>query len=335
MVRLSSARVETTFCRKSNEYVIPHHNTSKEIYQFILDWLYVYWKDPVKRRWRRFSTGTRDRAKAEYALGEFLVKHSLDIGCEEIRPPEGFFVITALQQYVRERKHDLKTIDLANRCADSLIKFFGSHAKVSHLTPQALEQYEHERTRKPRVIRKKDGLVYVEDRRPVTKGTVRRELSVLSSALTHAIKYRRLTSAPKVYKPIGSENRTRFLNKTEIQALLANCVAPHVKLFVVLAINTGARRGALLELKWDQVDLVSRILYLNPNGREQTKKFRSIVPINDPLYEALVATKKEQEVLVLKKREKTGEDIPFYDHVIIFNSHPQGYESGLTRREAR
>lgn len=215
---------------------------------------YIYWRDPVLRRCRRFSTGTADRAKAEYALGEFLVKRSLDISCEEIKPPEGFLLATALRQYIRERAKDLATIDLANRCANSLIEFFGPGAKVSHLTPQALERYAQERTRRPRVIRKKDGNIYVEDKRPVTKGTVRRELSVLSSALTHAVKYRRLTSAPKIYKPSGGESRIPFLSKTEIQTLLSNCVSPHIRLFVILAINTGARRGALLELKWDQVD---------------------------------------------------------------------------------
>jgi integrase len=55
----------------------------------------------------------------------------------------------------------------------------------------------------------------------------------------------------------------------------------------MIALYTGARRRAILELQWPQVDLVRGVLDLNPPGRVQTKKRRPIVPIARPLLLAL------------------------------------------------
>lgn len=62
---------------------------------------------------------------------------------------------------------------------------------------------------------------------------------------------------------------------------------PHLCLFVILAITTGACMGAILELTWDQVDFKRRTINFNPVGREKNNKRRSEVPLNAPAYEAL------------------------------------------------
>ncbi len=73
-----------------------------------------------------------------------------------------------------------------------------------------------------------------------------------------------------------------------LDRLLAECHDSHLRLFVLLALNTGARRGAILDLTWPQVDLVNGLINLNPAGRVQTAKRRAMVPISDTLREALV-----------------------------------------------
>jgi integrase len=62
---------------------------------------------------------------------------------------------------------------------------------------------------------------------------------------------------------------------------------PHVRLFIILAITTGARMSALLDLRWDQVDFKHRTINFNQIGREQTNKRRPEVPLNARAYEAL------------------------------------------------
>jgi integrase len=60
-----------------------------------------------------------------------------------------------------------------------------------------------------------------------------------------------------------------------------------VRLFITLAIATGARMSAILQLKWEQVDFKGRTIDFNARGREQTNKRRPIVRMNDKAFAAL------------------------------------------------
>ena len=67
----------------------------------------------------------------------------------------------------------------------------------------------------------------------------------------------------------------RRLRQEEISAFwnaVERARAPWVKPFVVLAIETGMRRGELLSITWSDVDLSSRVvrLHLTKNGHERT-----------------------------------------------------------------
>jgi integrase len=81
--------------------------------------------------------------------------------------------------------------------------------------------------------------------------------------------------------------RDRYLTREELDKLLEHVNTPHVRLFIILAVTTGARMSALLELTWDQVDFKHRTINLNQPGREQTNKRRPEVPINGRALAAL------------------------------------------------
>jgi integrase len=66
---------------------------------------------------------------------------------------------------------------------------------------------------------------------------------------------------------------------------------PHVRLFVTLALTTGARMGALLDLTWDRVDFVHSTIDLMPAGRDKTNKRRTVVAMNPRAREALEAAR--------------------------------------------
>lgn len=53
----------------------------------------------------------------------------------------------------------------------------------------------------------------------------------------------------------------------------------HLPLFILLALYTGARKEAILSLRWPQVDLQRNLIDFNPPGRERTSKGRPIIPI--------------------------------------------------------
>src|SRR5690606_12604272 len=56
------------------------------------------------------------------------------------------------------------------------------------------------------------------------------------------------------------------------------------------------------ELEWPQVDFVRRQIDLNPPGRRQTAKKRPVVPINDELYDALVAAYEARQCSAIIER---------------------------------
>lgn len=133
----------------------------------------------------------------------------------------------------------------------------------------------------------------------VQAGTVWTELTRLRSALNWAAK-RRLIGwpPPYVWVPTKPAARERVLTDDEVDRLLAGCTMPHVRLFVTLALCTGARSSALLELTWDRVDLEAGTIDLrrpepvNPLTKK-VRKGRAVVPMNATARAVLSQAKAE------------------------------------------
>ena len=103
-------------------------------------------------------------------------------------------------------------------------------------------------------------------------------------------------------KPLKDEGkRLRYLSIEECNALINVC-DNHLKPIVVTALNTGMRRGEILNLKWDQVDLKHGFILLDRTKNGERRE----IPINRTL-----------EALFLDKSLIRRIDIPyvFYDPV--------------------
>jgi integrase len=113
--------------------------------------------------------------------------------------------------------------------------------------------------------------------------TVKTELEFLRACL----RMRYGPQAPRLWMPPESAPRERYLTPEERDKLLESIETPHARLFVILALTTGARMSALLDLKWEQVDFQHGTIDLNPAGRDKTNKRRAVVPINSRARSAL------------------------------------------------
>jgi len=145
---------------------------------------------------------------------------------------------------------------------------------LSEITPELVDRYRAERLRSFRPGTEK----------AISPATVNKEVALLKAMLTKAITWGHLEVNPlrgvkKLQEPDG---RLRYLDADEIERLLAAC-PPHLHAIVVCALHTGMRRGEILSLTWDRVDMKQRFIHLT---KTKTRKARSI-PINDPLLEAL------------------------------------------------
>jgi integrase len=117
--------------------------------------------------------------------------------------------------------------------------------------------------------------------------TVLTELEFLRACLRFHYK----DNAPALWMPPASKPRERYLTQEERDRLFEHIEAPHVRLFVTLALTTGARMGAILDLTWDRVNLEVGTIDLNPAGREITNKRRVIVSLNSRARKALEEAK--------------------------------------------
>ena len=86
--------------------------------------------------------------------------------------------------------------------------------------------------------------------------------------------------------PKVNDQRVRFLEQGEFERLLLSCPS-WLRPIIVLARYTGLRRGNVLDLTWNQVDLKNRIINL-----EHTKNGQRLsIPLSDTPYNMLLSLK--------------------------------------------
>lgn len=133
----------------------------------------------------------------------------------------------------------------------------------------------------------------------VAPSTTVRELAILSHVLEVAIRDWGLPLARNVVKlvrrPVIRNERSRRLTGDEELRLIEGCDAGKVAFFktiVILAIETGMRRGEILGLKWNDISHNRRVITLtvtkNGSGRE--------VPLSQRAFDALSAWKAQTAV---------------------------------------
>jgi integrase len=118
--------------------------------------------------------------------------------------------------------------------------------------------------------------------------TARNELSVIRSALSWGVQHKMISSSPKIIVPPIPDSNVGHLTKPQFKQFLEGCAMPHIRLFAILAITTGARKTALLEAKWDQIDWGRCLFNLKAANKDQvSNKGRATVALNERAMTAL------------------------------------------------
>lgn len=133
----------------------------------------------------------------------------------------------------------------------------------------------------------------------VAPSTTVRELAIISHVLEVAIRDWGLPLSKNVVKlvrrPVIRNERSRRLTGDEEELLLAGCDAgqiPHLRTLLIVAIETGMRRGELLGLTWSDFSHNRRVITLaltkNGSGRD--------VPLSQRAFDVLMEWKSRAEV---------------------------------------
>jgi hypothetical protein len=211
---------------------------------------YIVWTEGGRSRER--STGTADRRQAEIALAEFIHLRTRDAGP---RDPSQVLVTDALADYAEEHGEETGSPWRIAAAIKALAPFWEGRT-VAEVTRETCKAYHRFRGR--------------------SAGTIRRELGVLRASLNHGHKNGRLTRVVPLQLPDRPEPRDRWLTRKEAAGLLRAAlreprVRLHLPLFILVGLYGGARKEAILSLRWPQVDLDAGRIDFNTPGARRTK----------------------------------------------------------------
>lgn len=187
---------------------------------------------------------------------------------------------TELTEWYLEKRtvKNLRSFRRVKAAITNFNKVFG-HRIVGDIKQQDLEEYQGKR---------------LEDQKKA-KATIDYELSVVKTMVSRAIDNDKLdANTLKAFRKnkkllkFGANARDRILSVQEYLNLL-NASPDHLKAILVVAYNTGMRRGELLGLRWDQVDMKKRMITLAAEDTKEAKPKR--IPINHHVFTILESLK--------------------------------------------
>lgn len=138
-----------------------------------------------------------------------------------------------------------------------------------------------------------DCRAYARERRDagIKDGTIYTELGHLRMVLNWAVKRGIIPKAPHIERPSKPPPSEKYLSREQIKAVIEAAPFPHIRLFLILAITTGARSSAILGLTWARCDFDRHRVDLRDPKLTTPHKGRAIVPMNETLQRALQEAK--------------------------------------------
>ncbi|SMO76047.1 Site-specific recombinase XerD [Balnearium lithotrophicum] len=233
-----------------------------------------WWVDyrlPDGRRIRR-STGFTDKKMAELMLKDI----ELQIARKTLKIPVGIPLKEFWEKYSEYAKaHKTEQTWKTEKSVFSAFLSFLLRKGVSRLdklNPEHLEKYK---------------LLLIE--RGLSRFTVNKQLRTIKSIVSKAVEWELLPENPfkKVKLLKQPEGKLRFLTKEEIKQFLDSIDREDVKLYAIVALNTGLRLSELVNLDWEDVDLKHRLLRVTNKEEFTTKNYRDrTIPLNKTAYKA-------------------------------------------------
>lgn len=217
----------------------------------------ITWTEDGQRN--RRSLGTDDRALAETRARAFWHARGLSV----------YTVGSLVNAYIDDRESEI--VSTSNqRYAWKALKPSFDNILPEHIDEDMCRAYARERMK------------------TVSPATAHYEMGLIRQALRWAEKKRLIPKAPFIFMPQKPSPRDKRLTKAEFRKFLDYCSTPHVRLFAILAVCTGARSNAILDLTWDRVDFERGMIDLRLPRQRQTNKGRAVVPMNARAKEALL-----------------------------------------------
>jgi len=227
-------------------------------------WFFDFSKDG--KRYIRLGGRTKEEAKDAMAKLREEIKNGSGLSLADVEDP--YFEDFAKDYIEIYAKPNKRSWERDERSIKHLKKAL-SRRRLSQISLLQVEKYRVERLAK------------------VSLATVHRELACLKGILSKAVDWEKLPSFPlrKIKIDLRQEQRReRVLMQDEEKRLLA-AAALHLRPMIVLALHTGMRRGEVLKLRTEHVDLRARFITI-PKENSKSKRSRR-VPMDSVVVDLL------------------------------------------------
>ena len=180
-----------------------------------------------------------------------------------------------------EANFSKRTVAIYRYSLKLFFEYIGDKFLASY-TPQHFDAYKTQRQKPIKVVTLKDGHK-TEMEKTIRPVTVNIELRTLRAFFNTAVRWRLLESNPfKIQLMRIPEKTPTFITKQEFQKLLSVIEEQWLKEIIIIAVSTGLRRGELVNLIWENVDLNRKLLCIESSPTFRTKAGRMrIIPLND------------------------------------------------------
>jgi len=183
-----------------------------------------------------------------------------------------------------------------------MVHFFGTDLRLSDIDAQTLEGYKAHRSAEQ-----------------IQPATINRDLANFKHLLSKAVEWGVLSeNIGTRVKLLKVQNQSlRYLSGEELKSLL-DAASRYLKSLIILAVNTGLRKGELLALKWADVNFRTGYIELLDQKNGQL----SYIPMNPDVKEALrkIPHRLDSPYVFSKKNGHPPVDIKYHFHKALKQS---------------
>ena len=220
---------------------------------------------------------TRKRDAEDYLAN---AKNDIRMKRHPLPKDENVSFVDFAKKYAKLHSSQKKSFESDKSLLKQLVAYFGGEplSKVAENAKSLVPEYKAERlnARVRKGYKHPNGV-------PISPTTINRELALLRNMLNKAVEWNDITTNPLVGAKImfKEEPKERILTDDEMETLL-NMAGENLRNQIIIALNTGMRKGEILNLKWSSVYLKERYL----ETRSKTTVIR-MIPLNDAVLELL------------------------------------------------
>ena len=223
---------------------------------------YITWYDKQAKQTRFKSTGTAKDDKAKIEINDHFIQNQSLSELDD----DSIELDTILLRYYDQHGSKLASEDVV-RYATIYWSDFYKERSLSAVNPQSIDSFIDSMKAK--------GL---------TNGGINRILSVGRAAINRAHKYGEIKTVPFIKSLPKGESFKFRASPQMLGKFFDEMVSDQLFKYVIIRLCTACRNDAAMDLTKRQVDTSVKLIDLNPEGREQTKKFRPVIPLS-PSFE--------------------------------------------------